>query len=92
VLTEQQREEKKAAEGELAFARSELEKEVDPTKSKLLREDVTLLEKKLDELMVSFEVRKRSTDLYWHQHIVLLAWGYFCDICNRVIFNDVTAN
>lgn len=55
VLTEQQREEKKAAEAELAFARSELEKEVDPTKSKLLREDVTVMEKKLDELMASFE-------------------------------------
>jgi len=66
VLTEQQREEKKAAEAELAFARSELEKEVDPTKSKLLREDVTLMEKKLDELLVSFEVRKMSKESYWH--------------------------
>lgn len=70
VLTEQQREEKKAAEAELAFARSELEKEVDPTKSKLLREDVTLMEKKLDELMASFEVRKRSKESFvfvnWH--------------------------
>ena len=56
MLTEQQREEKKAAEGELAFARSELEKEVDPTKSKVLREEVNLMEKKLDELLSSFEV------------------------------------
>lgn len=56
VLTEQQREDKKAAEAELAFARSELDKEVDPTKSKALREEVNLMEKKLDELLVSFEV------------------------------------
>uniref|UniRef100_A0A7I4D283 CCHC-type domain-containing protein n=2 Tax=Physcomitrium patens TaxID=3218 RepID=A0A7I4D283_PHYPA len=55
VLTEQQREDKKAAEAELAFARSELDKEVDPTKSKALREEVNLMEKKLDELLVSFE-------------------------------------
>lgn len=55
MLSEQQREEKKAAEAELAFARSELEKEVDPTKSKVLREEVNLMEKKLDELLSSFE-------------------------------------
>lgn len=55
VLTEQQREEKKAAEAELSFARSELVKEVDPTKSKALREEVNLMEKKLDELLASFE-------------------------------------
>jgi len=56
VLTEQQREEKKAAEAELAFSKSELEKEVDPVKSKLLREEVIYMEKKLDELLLSFEV------------------------------------
>ncbi|KAH8962867.1 hypothetical protein BDL97_05G123700 [Sphagnum fallax] len=55
VLTEQQREEKKAAEAELAFSKSELEKEVDPVKSKLLREEVIYMEKKLDELLLSFE-------------------------------------
>lgn len=57
MLSEQQREEKKAAEGELAFARSELEKEVDPVKSKALREEVASMEKKLDELLSSFEVQ-----------------------------------
>lgn len=63
VLTEQQREEKKAAEAELSFARSELVKEVDPTKSKALREEVNLMEKKLDELLASFEVcMKRSEE------------------------------
>ena len=56
MLTEQQREDKKAAEAELAFARSELEKEVDPMKSKMLREEVGTLEKKYDELLSSFEV------------------------------------
>ncbi len=56
MLTEQQREEKKAAEAELAFSKSELEKEVDPVKSKLLREEVIYMEKKLDELLLSFEV------------------------------------
>jgi hypothetical protein len=56
VLTEQQREEKKAAEAELSFAKSELEKEVDPVKSKFLREEVISMEKKLDELLLSFEV------------------------------------
>jgi hypothetical protein len=56
VLTEQQREERKAAEAELAFSKSELEKEVDPVKSKLLREEVIYMEKKLDELLLSFEV------------------------------------
>ncbi|CAM6020341.1 unnamed protein product [Sphagnum balticum] len=55
VLTEQQREEKKAAEAELSFAKSELEKEVDPVKSKFLREEVISMEKKLDELLLSFE-------------------------------------
>jgi hypothetical protein len=56
VLTEQQREEKKAAEAELAFSKSELEKEVDPVKSKFLREEVIAMEKRLDELLLSFEV------------------------------------
>lgn len=56
VLTEQQREDKKAAEAELAFAKSELEKEVDPMKSKMLREEVGALEKRYDELLSSFEV------------------------------------
>ena len=56
VLTEQQREDKKAAEAELAFAKSELEKEVDPMKSKMLREEVGVLEKRYDELLSSFEV------------------------------------
>ncbi|CAM6007048.1 unnamed protein product [Sphagnum balticum] len=55
VLTEQQREEKKAAEAELAFSKSELEKEVDPVKSKFLREEVIAMEKRLDELLLSFE-------------------------------------
>ncbi|OAE33028.1 hypothetical protein AXG93_1913s1300 [Marchantia polymorpha subsp. ruderalis] len=55
VLSESQREEKKAVEAELAFAKSELKKEVDPVKSKLMKEEVANMEKKLEELLASFE-------------------------------------
>ncbi|KAJ7551974.1 hypothetical protein O6H91_06G037000 [Diphasiastrum complanatum] len=55
VLTESQREEKKAAEAELSFAISELEKEVDSVKLADLREEVALKERKLEELLLSFE-------------------------------------
>ncbi|CAM6082052.1 unnamed protein product [Calypogeia fissa] len=55
VLTEAQREEKKAVEAELAFAKSELSKEFDPMKSKALKEEVVLMERKLGELLDSFE-------------------------------------
>ncbi|XP_024524330.1 keratin, type I cytoskeletal 9-like [Selaginella moellendorffii] len=54
-LTEAQYEEKKAAEAELAYARGDLEKAVDPLKVKEIQEDIALKEKKLDELLASFE-------------------------------------
>eukprot|EP00249_Psilotum_nudum_P012904 c24038_g1_i1 orf=169-1230(+) len=55
VLTDAQREEKKAVEAEIAFARNELEMEEDPSKVKALREEVAFKEKKLEELLASFE-------------------------------------
>jgi hypothetical protein len=77
VLSEQQREEKKAAEAELAFARSELEKEVDPTKSKVLREEVILMEKKLDELLSSFEVWHSSEAVFFCPKNVFGSFGFW---------------
>ena len=65
VLTEEQREEKKAAEDELKFAKFELEKAVDPVQNKQLTEEVEAKEKKLEELTAGFEVHKfidRSND------------------------------
>ncbi|GBG66640.1 hypothetical protein CBR_g66777 [Chara braunii] len=55
VLTDAQREERKAVEGELNFAKRELETEVDPVKIKALREEVALKEKQLEDLLASFE-------------------------------------
>lgn len=55
TLTEAQREEKKAAEAELAFAKKEHEEERDPAKEKVLQQEVELRERKLDELLESFE-------------------------------------
>eukprot|EP00897_Mesotaenium_endlicherianum_P000420 jgi/Mesen1/10379/ME000081S09772 len=55
MLSEAQREEQKAAEAELAFAQSELEKATDPLQSKELKEEVSQKEKKLDDLLQSFE-------------------------------------
>eukprot|EP00244_Chara_vulgaris_P000178 TRINITY_DN1027_c0_g1_i2.p1 TRINITY_DN1027_c0_g1~~TRINITY_DN1027_c0_g1_i2.p1 ORF type:complete len:353 (-),score=67.21 TRINITY_DN1027_c0_g1_i2:344-1402(-) len=55
VLTDAQREDKKAVEGELNFAKRELETEVDPVKIKALREEVALKEKQLEDLLDSFE-------------------------------------
>lgn len=70
MFTEAQREEKKAAEAELAFARSELEKEVDPLKIKAIRDEVALKEKKLDELLSSFEVlTQRTLNLVGHDEL-----------------------
>ncbi|GLJ24221.1 hypothetical protein SUGI_0461860 [Cryptomeria japonica] len=54
-LTEAQREEKKAAEAELLYAKKELEEEKDPGKAKLLQNEVELKEGKLNELLESFE-------------------------------------
>ncbi|XP_024529600.1 eukaryotic translation initiation factor 4B2-like [Selaginella moellendorffii] len=55
ILTEPQREEKRAAEAELASARRELEAEVDPVKLKTLKEDVIIKQRKLEGLLNSFE-------------------------------------
>lgn len=49
---------------EFVFVRSEFEKEVDFIKFKFLWEDVIFMEKKLDELMVFFEVWKRFKELF----------------------------
>lgn len=55
VLTEAQREEKKAAEAELSFAKTELENETDAGKASLLSEEVAVKEKNLEQLLTSFE-------------------------------------
>ncbi|MCO5597412.1 hypothetical protein L7F22_051489 [Adiantum nelumboides] len=55
ALTEVQREEKKAAEAELSFAKSELKKEIDAEKVAQLAEEVANKEKTLDQLLASFE-------------------------------------
>lgn len=65
VLTEAQREEKKAVEAELAFAKSEFSKEFDPMKSKTLKEEVVLMEKKLGELLDTFEVSSELSGLLY---------------------------
>jgi hypothetical protein len=56
VLTESQLEEKKAAEAELSFAKTELEKETDTEKLALLTEEVATKERNLEQLLASFEV------------------------------------
>ncbi|KAI5076142.1 hypothetical protein GOP47_0008207 [Adiantum capillus-veneris] len=55
VLTEAQREEKKAAEAELSFAKSELEKEMDAEKAEQLAEEIANKEENLEQLLASFE-------------------------------------
>eukprot|EP01018_Ginkgo_biloba_P019985 Gb_11731 [translate_table: standard] len=55
TLTEAQREEKKAAEAELAYATKELEDERDSARAKVLQEEVESKERKLNELLESFE-------------------------------------
>ncbi|KAH9307629.1 hypothetical protein KI387_035540 [Taxus chinensis] len=54
-LTEAQREERKAAEAELLYAKKELEEERDPVRAKLLQNEVESKEGKLNELLESFE-------------------------------------
>uniref|UniRef100_A0A0C9S7Y2 TSA: Wollemia nobilis Ref_Wollemi_Transcript_7299_1760 transcribed RNA sequence n=1 Tax=Wollemia nobilis TaxID=56998 RepID=A0A0C9S7Y2_9CONI len=54
-LTEAQREEKKAVEAELLYAKKELEEETDPVRAKLLQDEVESKESKLNELLESFE-------------------------------------
>ena len=56
VLSEEQKEEKKALEAELAYAKDQLEKAVDPLKAKDLKEEVAEKETKLEDLLASFEV------------------------------------
>lgn len=57
VLSEEQKEEKKALEAELAYAKDQLEKAVDPLKAKDLKEEVAEKETKLEDLLASFEVK-----------------------------------
>lgn len=54
-FTEAQREEKKAAEAELLYAKKELEEEKDPGRAKFLQNEVESKEGKLNELLESFE-------------------------------------
>eukprot|EP00899_Mesostigma_viride_P025526 jgi/Mesvir1/6158/Mv25340-RA.1 len=54
VLTEAQREEKKALEAEIAFSTSEIEKTTDPIQAKQLKDELASKQAKLDEMLATF--------------------------------------